>query len=251
MSDQAPAKTRKTPRRAIPIRFLAWTVLVVGVAAGSIYLVDQLVLAPRRQLETKVAKLELETIKLKTYLKMLEYTERRAQLEVLTQAKDAAGDTVNKLRFSELDPQGGVLGAQRTFEIKGDEIYLDTLVIKFEDHFVEASDPLRGKALMLFRRVFTNSVKPDDGYDLDRNGVTPALYLSRAGSSPFEKDLWARLWEVANSESLAKQAGVKAIHGQAVYGKLVPGMVYTYLMRNTGEMILPPPKPPVGPPAVP
>ena len=44
---------------------------------------------------------------------------------------------------------------------------------------------------------------------------------------------------------------VKAIHGQAVYGKLVPGMVYTYLMRNTGEMILPPPAPPVGPPANP
>jgi len=251
MSDQAPAKPPKLPRRPIPVRFLFGTVLFVGVAAGSIYLVDQLVLAPRRQLEAKVAKLETEAIKLKTYLKMLEYTERRAQLEVLFQAKDATGETVNKLRFTELDPQGGVLGAQRTFEIKGEEIYLDTLVIKFEDHFVEASDPLRGKALMLFRRVFTNSVKPDDGYDLDRNGVPPALYMSRAGSSPFEKDLWSRLWEVANSETLAKQAGVKAIHGQAVYGKLVPGMVYTYLMRNTGEMILPPPKPPVGPPATP
>ena len=46
MSDQAPAKTR---RRAIPVRFLFVTVLIVGVAAGSIYLVDQLVLAPRRQ----------------------------------------------------------------------------------------------------------------------------------------------------------------------------------------------------------
>lgn len=247
MSDQAPAKT---PRRAIPVRFLLGTALFVGVAAGSIYLVDQLVLAPRRQLEAKVAKLETEALKLKTYLKLLEYTERRAQLEVLSQVKDAAGETVNQLRFTELDPQGGVLGAQRTFEIKGDEIYLDTLVIKFEDHFVEAGDPLRGKALMLFRRIFTNRVKPDDGYDLDRNGVPPALYASRT-ASPFERDLWARLWDVANSETLAKQAGVKAIHGQAVYGKLLPGMVYTYLMRNTGEMILPPPRVPVGPPAAP
>ena len=239
MSDQTPAQT---PRRPFPVRLTILSLLLVGAGAAGIYMADQLVLAPRRRLETKVAKLESEALRLKTYLKLLEYTERRAQLEVISQTKDAAGETVNKLRFTELDPRGGVVGAQRVLEIKGDEVYVDTLVIKFEDHFVEESDPLRGKALLLFRRIFTNRVKPDDGFTLDRNGVPPEIYTGRTATSPFERDLWGRFWEVANSEQLAKQFGVKAVHGQAIYGRLMPNMVYTLLMRATGEMILPTPR---------
>jgi len=248
MSDPVPPKVQ---RRPFPYRFFLWSVLVVGVGVGSVYLADQLVLAPRRRLEAKVAKLESETLRLKTYLKLLEYTERRAQLEVISQTKDSAGETVNKLRFTELDPQGGVVGEQRVLEIKGDEVYVDTLVIKFEDHFVEESDPLKGKALLLFRRLFTNRVKPDDGYVLDRNGVPPEIYAVKTASSPFEKDLWARFWEVANSEPLAKRVGVKAMHGQAVYGRLAPNLVYTLLMRSTGELIIPAPKETQAPPIPP
>ena len=240
MNDQPPVSSS---RRPFPIRFFIWTVLVVAVGSASIYLADQLVLAPRRQMEAKVAQLELETLRLNTYLKLLKYTERRAQLEVLSQTKDASGEIVSKLRFTELDPNGGVVGAPREFEIKGDEIYVDTLVIKFEDHFVEAGDPLKGKALLLFRRIFTNRVKPDDGYILDRNGVPPDLYAGQTAPNPFERDLWTRFWEVANNETLAKKAGVKAMHGQAIYGRLLPNMVYTLEMRSTGELILPPPRP--------
>jgi len=235
MSDQ----TRTTaPRRPFPIRALLGTLLVVGVGAGSIYLADQMVLAPRRHLDAKIAHLESESLRLRTYLKLLEYTERRAQLEVISQTRDAAGEIVNKLRFTELDPQGGVVGAQRELEIKGEEVYLDALVIKFEDHFVEQGDPLKGKALLLFRRIFTNRVRPDEGYVLDRNGVPPELYAGRSATNAFEQDLWVRFWAVANSETLAKQAGVKAMHGQAIYGRLMPNLIYTILMRSTGEMIL-------------
>jgi hypothetical protein len=239
MNDPKPSKP---PRRPFPWRVALWSVLVVGAGAAGIYLADQLVLAPKRQMEAKVAKLEAEAVRLKTYVKLLEHTERRAQVEVISQTKDAEGETINKLRFTELDPQGGVVGAQRSVEIKGDEVYIDTLVIKFEDHFVEEADPLKGKALLLFRRIFTNRVKPDDGFVLDRAGVAPELYASKSAPSPFERELWSRFWEVANHEQLAKQAGVKAMHGQAVYGRLVPNAVYTLLMRSTGEVIVSTPK---------
>jgi hypothetical protein len=234
----------KPVRRSFPMRPLIWTIVMVGAAAAGIYLADQLVLAPKRQMEIRLAELDKENNRLKTYLKLLEYTERRAQLEVISQKKDPDGETVNQLRFTELDPQGGVVGAQRTMELRGEEVYIDTLVIKFEDHFVEQGDPLKGKALLLFRRLFTNRIKPDDGCVLDRSGAPPEIYASRSTPSTFERDLWSRFWEVANNEQLAKQAGVKAMHGQAVYGKLVPNMVYTLLMRSTGEVILPAPKEP-------
>jgi hypothetical protein len=248
MSDPVPAQSH---RRPFPFRFVFWSTLVVGVGAGSVYLADQMVLAPKRRLEAKVAQLETETQRLKTYLRLLEYTERRAQLEVIDQTRDAQGETLNKLRFTELDPQGGVVGAQRVFELKGEEVYVDTLLIKFEDHFVEAGDPLRGKALLLFRRIFTNRVKPDEGYYLDKNGVPPDRYASGASPNAFEKDLWAKFWEVANDAPQAKQAGVKAMHGQAVYGRLLPNKVYTLLMRSTGELILPGPTDPLGTAATP
>lgn len=248
MSEQTSVKVA---RRPFPVRFFLWSILVVGAGAAGLYLADQLVLAPRRQMEAQIAKLESETTRLKTYLKLLEYTERRAQIEVVSQTKDSAGETVNKLRFTELDPQGGVVGAQRVLEIKGDEVYVDTLVIKFEDHFVEEGDPLKGKALLLFRRIFTNRVKPDDGYVLDRQGVPPEIYAAKSASSPFERDLWARFWEVANNEQLAKQVGVKALHGQAIYGRLLPNLVYTITMRSTGELIIPTPKESQGSPNLP
>ncbi len=234
----------RAPRRRVPFRFLLWSMLVVGAGAAGIYAVDQLFLAPRRKLETRVAELDKENNRLKTYLKLLEFTERRAQLEVIAQTKDVDGQTVNKLRFTELDPQGGVIGEQRLVEIVGDEVYVDTLVIKFEDHFIEQGDPLKGKALLVFRRIFTNRVKPDDGYDIDRDGVAPAIYAARSAPSAFERELWTRFWEVANNEELAKRSGVKAMHGQAISGRLLPRMVYTLLMRSTGEVILTPPKDP-------
>lgn len=238
MIDQA---LGRIPKRPFPFRFLLGAMVVVGAGAAGVYLADQLILAPHRKLEARIAELDQENNRLKTYLKLLEHTERRAQLEVLSQTKDEAGETVNKLRFTELDPQGGVVGAQRLMELKGDEIYIDTMVIKFEDHFVEQGDPLKGKALLLFRRIFTNQVKPDDGFILDRQGVAPDIYAVRSASNPFERELWARFWEVSNNEQLAKQFGVSATHGQAVYGKLQPNKVYTLVMRSTGEVTLPPP----------
>jgi hypothetical protein len=60
----------------------------------------------------------------------------------------------------------------------------------------------------------------------------------------FERELWTKFWVVANSDEQATKAGVKAMHGQAIYGRLLPNMVYTLVMRSTGEIIVPPPRAP-------
>ncbi len=235
------AETAKS-KSPFPYRSFFWSVCLVGVATTSIYLSDQLILKPRRKLEAQIHKLETENGKLQTYLTLLRHTERRAQLEVLNQTKDPSGQTVNQLRFVELQPDGTPAGRSRDFELKGDEVYIDTLVIKFEDHFVEQGDPLKGTALVLFRRLFTNQIKPDDGIVLDAKGVSPEIYRSQTANTPFERELWTKFWQVANDEKMAKASGVKAMHGQAAYGKLEPNRIYSILMRSTGEILLPPPK---------
>ena len=107
---------------------------------------------------------------------------------------------------------------------------------------MEQGDPLKGTALLLFRRLFTNQIKPDDGFVLDAKGVSPDIYRSQTATTPFERELWTKFWQVANNEKMAKASGVRAMQGQAAYGKLEPNRIYSVLMRSTGELILPPPK---------
>lgn len=223
-------------------------ILLVFAAAAGAFLAWDLVIAPRREMQRQLAErdaqisdLSQENVKLETFLRLLKHTERRARLEVLAQAADVDGRMINTLRFTEISSDGTPLGVARDLKLAGKEIYVDTLVIKFEEHFVEQGDPLKGKALLILRRLFSNSVPPDDGVRLDKEGVAPDVYAAREAPTAFERDLWQRFWEIANNEKQAQELGVKAIHGQAVYGRLEPGKVYELVMRSTGETILPPP----------
>lgn len=233
------------PSKPFPIRLFVWSLLLVFVGSSGLYLSWDLIVRPRREMEQrmaeqlkKIGELEKEKAQLETYLKLLKHSERRAQIEVLQQEKDATGRTVNSLRFRELDPDGTPVGPSRDFQLVGDEVYIDTLVIKFEDHFVEKGDPLKGKALLLLRRVFSNLVAPNDGYRLDKEYEAPEVFAGRAAPTEFERDLWRRFWEVANSAELQKKQGVKAAHGDALYGRLQPNKVYLLILRSTGETTL-------------
>jgi hypothetical protein len=110
-----------------------------------------------------------------------------------------------------------------------------SLMIKFEDHFVEQSDPLKGEAIMIFRRIFSNTMRPEDGFVIDKEGQPPEIYAARQAPNAFEKDLWKRFWEIANDERLAKEYGVRAIHGDAPYMRLEPDRVYEIVLRSTGK----------------
>ena len=227
--------------------FFVLIVLVFASSAGA-FLAWDLVIAPRREMrrqlaerDARISELRQENVKLETFLRLLKHAERRARLEVLAQEADAAGRMIKSIRFTEISSDGSPLGVARDLQLAGKEIYLDTLVIQFEERFVEQGGPLKGKALLILRRLFSDSVPPDDGVRLDEEGVAPDVYAAREAPTAFERGLWQRFWEIANNEKLAQERGVKAIHGQAVYGRLEPGKVYELVMRSTGETILPPP----------
>ena len=239
---------KRAHRPRFPFRLFLWAIALVLAASAGLFLAWDLVIAPRKEMarrlaekDAQIVRIEKENERLETYLRLLKYTERRARLEVLSQYKDADGQNVNTIRFTEISPDGTPLGMSRDLNLAGDEVYVDTLTIKFEEHFIEQGDPLKGKALLLLRRLFTNRLKPDDGVQLDKEGQPPELYAAQKAPTEFEKTLWRRFWEIANDEKLAQQYGVKAVHGQAVYGKLEPRKVYNLVMRSTGETILPPP----------
>jgi len=224
-----------------------WSFLLITVLAASIYLGYQFVLGPRWAMQDQIQahketinRLEKEKQRLETYLKILKRIDRRARVEVLRQDNNKQGNLQTTIRFTEIDQSGKPLNASREVTLPGKEFYFDTLVIKFDDRFVEQGDFLKGHALLLFRRIFSSNMRAEDGFVIDKEGQAPDIYSQREGSGEFEKKLWKRFWELANDEKLAKEQGVRAIHGDAPYMQLEPERVYEISLRSTGEVILTP-----------
>jgi hypothetical protein len=226
---------------------VVWAVLLVGAGAGGIYLADRMVLAPGREMERRLAErdAQIQSLKersqaLEAAVRLLRHTERRARIIVLDQAPGADGQLVTRIRFTELGPQGEPIGESPEFAVTGDEVYVDTLVIKFEDEFVTAGDALKGRSLLLFRRIFGDRHRPVDAHVLDREGQMPQAYAAEKAPSAFERELWAQFWTLANDPAEAKRRGVRALHGEAVSTKLRKGGVYAVTFRSTGELSIQP-----------
>ena len=233
--------------RNFPIRSFVGSVVLVAAAAASVYLSYELVVLPRRALQDQIReqkgtilKLEQEKQRLEAYLKILKRIDRRARVEVLRQATDPQGSLQTTIRFTEVDDAGKPINVSRELTLPGQEVYFDTLVIKFDDHFIEQGDPVKGGALMVFRRIFSSTMRAEDGFVIDKEGQVPEVYAERQAASEFEKELWKRFWDLANDEKLARERGVRAIHGDAPYMRLEPDRVYEICLRSTGEVIITP-----------
>ncbi|PYN75099.1 MAG: hypothetical protein DMD96_28935 [Candidatus Rokuibacteriota bacterium] len=224
-----------------------WLLIVVAAGAGGVYLADRLVLAPGRAHQRELAERDAQirvlserNQALEAAVRLLRHTERRARLVVLDQGPGPEGHVRTRVRFTEIDAQGDPVGEPRELSLDGDEVYVDTLVIKFEDTFVTAGDALKGKALLLFRRIFTDRRRPAEGDVLDREGQVPQSYAAERAPTAFERELWARFWELANDPEEAKRRGVRALHGEAVSTRLRKDRVYAITLRSTGELTIQP-----------
>jgi len=234
--------------RRVPVLSIFWSLILVAAAAASLYITHEFVVKPRRAMlaqidEQKKTIIGLEQVnaRLNVYLKLLKQFERRARIEVLRREPAAKGaPALTTMRITEIDDAGKPMSEAKEMTLPGREFYFDTLLIKFEDHFVEANDPLKGRALMIFRRVYSDTVKPEEGVVLDPVGRSPEVYAEKGTVSEFEKDLWRQFWELANNEELAKQKGIRAVHGDAPYMRLEPGKVYELQLRTTGEVSITP-----------
>lgn len=181
-------------------------------------------------LNVKVDEQAEEITKLDTSLRLLKVDQRVARLAVLDQTTDAAGQLYSLIEFQDLDEEGEPLAEPKQFKIKGDVVYIDTWVVKFEDKYVEQADLERGTSLVLFRRLFGEFQEPQQGYLLDQAGQRPTAYARGSALSEFEKRIWDDFWNVANDESKQNELGIRAAHGEAPSYKIEKGA--TYLIRK-------------------
>lgn len=192
-------------------------------------------------LERKNNELAREVERLRAANRLLKVDTRVGILDVVGQ--EGSRETQNlrtTVVFREVDSAGRAISPQYTLTIDGDVLYVDAWVAKFQDEFVELGDAIRGGSLSLFRRLFGEHQKPSEGLALDPEGDLPGVYRHGREVSEFEREIWKNFWELANNPKEAEKKGLRAIHGEAVYMKLVPGMRYRIQLRSSDGLSIVP-----------
>ncbi|MBM3976206.1 MAG: hypothetical protein FJ299_04365 [Planctomycetes bacterium] len=223
-------------------------VLVAGVAAYWTFWARAQFAEQRREIELReqrIAALAIDLAardarirELEAALRLLKVDHRVARLEVLGQVP-AANDTVEtRLRFTELRADGAPLAPSLEFSVRGKRVYVEALVIRFDDTFVERGEALRGTSICLFQRAFGDQQEPAQGPSLDASGQLPRAYADEEGPDPFYADLWRHFWTYAHDPRAAEAKGVRALQAEAPSVEAQVGRSYRIELRASGGLLL-------------
>lgn len=184
--------------------------------------------------------------------RLLKMQRRVASLRVVAMENDpATGELFTTIEFIETNDQGQPVDQPKRFRLKGDMVFIDGWIVKFEDAYVEQADLERGMSICLFRRLFGEKQQPSEGFSLLAEGVEPGAYSRGEPVSEFERRIWQDFWTIANDPSREKELGIRAAHGQAVSMRVQRNKAYRLELRTSGEItIVPDDKaPPAGRPS--
>ncbi len=192
------------------------------------------------ELDREVATRGRRIQELEFRLELLKIDHRVARIDVLEQgpAPNEPGAIQTTVRFVELDGRGEPVGEGQVASVRGDRVYLESLVIKFDDAHVEAGDFLRGTSVCLFTRVFGEGTAPEAGTPIDSAGTRPHPYGAAGDreSDLFQAELWEKFWDYAHDPEAAAAKGVRAIHGEAPFVRARPGRSYRVELRASGGL---------------
>jgi hypothetical protein len=155
--------------------------------------------------------------------------------KVLSQRNDS-GRLLTTLRFVETardDKTRRIL--QKEYTVEGDVVHFDALIVTFGDKMVMDG---RARALYLWRRVYGETMAPQDGYPIEEPGTEPKRYDGLLQALPIQHQqlFWTEIWDLANNLDKLKEYDIKAIYGNAIYRKLREGLIYVFKIKPTGEL---------------
>ena len=137
------------------------------------------------------------------------------------------------IKFLEYDVRGKPMKA-KFFTFKGNLIQFQTLVVRFDDKYIEEGHRMKGKSIYLFMKVFVL-----DGKDTQEFEITPIREVPdgyRVGNPPsaFEREVWRRFWKYALDPEERKRVGIKNAQIEAPGSVFVPGTIYTLMIEHDG-----------------
>lgn len=189
-----------------------------------------------------LAEKERKIQSLSASLRLLKFNRRVARLRVLKVITDPdSGQKLSEIEFVELTDDATPIGQPKRFTLKGDLVYVDYWVVKFDDKYIEQGvDIDRSTSLCLFRRIFGEYQEPKDGFALDEPYSQPLSYARGGKLSPLEERIWSDFWSVANDLQKQQELGIRAAHGEAVSIKVIEGQTYRLQLRaSDGLSIVP------------
>ena len=171
---------------------------------------------------------------------LLRLDHRVASIRVVRQgpSSDGSGDIETEVVFTELNDLGEPIGEGESMTIKGTRLYIDGLVIKFNDDYVESGDALRGTSVCLFQGLFSDKVSPENGIKIDSKLPHPLPFQGDNLPDPLYTQLFEKIWDYANNPAEAESLGVRAIQGEAPSVEARPGKTYRIELRQSGGITI-------------
>ncbi|MAG57069.1 MAG: hypothetical protein CMJ83_12320 [Planctomycetes bacterium] len=188
-------------------------------------------------------------------------TEERPCARIIVDSVDddpVTGQPTIRMRWLDTDanwkPRPGA--EIRSLVLHGREAYVDAYQIIFKKDAIKEGDPLRGRTLTLFAKVYGSDQKPSDGIPLNvpssiartaagpGDELVPQAYRSGKGpASDLERRLWRRFWDLCQDSKAADREGVRTVQGTAVHKPLEPDMEYRLSINNEGQIFFDGPMP--------
>jgi hypothetical protein len=147
---------------------------------------------------------------------------------------EATGETKTTIKFLEYDVAGDPM-EPRYFSFSGNLIQFQSLVVRFEDKYVEKADRFRGKSVYLFWKVFMLDGSRTVEYSITDINSVPGGYAVPGGGGA-EKKIWEKFWEYALSPGIRENMGVKNAQIEAPGAMFVPGVLYTIKIEHNGGL---------------
>ena len=179
-------------------------------------------------------KFVFEYMTLRNIIRNLKAESRIAEVLVTESSLDEyARKYTTTIKFLEYDVKGKPL-KPKYFTFKGNQIQFQTLVVRFDDKYVEEGNRLKGKSIFLFLKAFVL-----DGKNTQEMVITPVNQIPdgyRAGNPPnyYEKEIWNHFWKYALNPNERAQLGIKNAQIEAPGSVFVPGTIYTLIIEHHG-----------------
>ena len=220
-------------------------ILSLSIILASLVLVGYWVLSSTeqartiRELRDLNAKMEQTLAQRQAMIERLSRSRRIAHLLVTDQQTAQDGSiTSTSVDFIELNDRGAEI-ARQAITVPGDVLFVDAWTVKFDAALVADGDPMRGRSLVLLRRVYSDRLRPQDGVPLDVPGAIPPGYAA-SDAGRFEQQVWQNFWRLATDPKEAERLGVRVAQGEAVYKPVRAGQTYELIVDAVGGMSLKP-----------
>ncbi len=173
---------------------------------------------------------------LKQVIVRLEADSRIAEVLVTNVHFDEiTGKEWTTIKFLEYSTSSAVM-QPKYFTFSGNIIQFQSLVIRFDDPYVIRNDPLRGKSIYLFWKVFVLDGANTQEFEITKADRIPDGYKIGNVNHPFEEKLWQKFWQYALDPAQARKMGIKNAQIEAPGTMFAPGTLYTIKIEHDGGM---------------